>query len=83
MRFVITCLFSSVIISIILSFSSSAKTYLNFEIRISIFVTYGGGEGILNDLTRVASIREDGIKAVNELTVVDQASAIFHLVLVE
>ena len=77
-----TCLFSAVIISIMASFSSSVKTYLNFgKVRFASdkghlepkFVTYSGCLGVLDDGSRVHALREDLVEAVDEGAVVDEA----------
>jgi hypothetical protein len=48
-----------------------------------IFVTYGGGAGVLNNLAGVDGHAEDGVEAVYEVAVAHETRAVLHLVLVE
>ena len=94
MRLATTCLFNAVIISIIESFSSSVKTYLNlvgtkgliwwtnsgYQIKS---VTYGSCSGVLNHFSGVHGVKEHLIELVDKGAVVDVTRAIVHLVAID
>ena len=56
---------------------------LVWRFRFANSVTYSGGAGILNDLRGVLCVREHRVQVVHEVTIVDQASTVLDLVLVE